>query len=253
MIKFNLKTKLDNNQKVIGGFLSIYNTSLIEMVGLAGFDFIVIDTEHGSFSNNEVAEIIKICKLTNITPIVRVVNDNNQIQKYLDSGAYGLQIPMVNNKEEALKIINDSKFPPLGNRGVSYSIPAANYGYLKGREYLNNMNENILTVVQIETYEAVKNFDDIINVLGIDVVFLGTTDLAVNLGLDNPSHPKVIEIVETLKRKAHKNNVKFGVVANDESSVNDALENDIDYTVVVLNSLINNAFKNIVSVRDCYE
>jgi 4-hydroxy-2-oxoheptanedioate aldolase len=244
-----LKEKLRNEEQVIGGFISIYNTSIVEMMGYAGFDFIVIDNEHGAFSEREIAELIKISKYVGVAPIVRTINSEGTIQKCMDSGAHGIQIPMVNTAEEARSVIERAKFPPIGFRGVSYSIPAAKYGHLKGREYLDYVNENISIAVQIETQEAVNNIEKIVQVEGIDIIFVGTTDLAVNLGVDDANSPEINKIVDSLFETTKKYGKKFGLVTPDVHSTKTAISKGIDYNAGVINTIINNAFSEVTSLK----
>lgn len=247
--KYRLKEQLNNQKQVIGGFISVYNTSIIEMMGFAQFDFVVIDNEHGAFSEREIAELIKISKYVGMSPIVRTINSKETIQKCMDSGAQGIQIPMVNTAEEAKLAVERAKFPPHGTRGVSYSIPAANYGYAKGREYLDYVNNNISVIAQIETQEAVENFEDIVKVDGVDIVFIGTTDLAVNMGIDNPKSSEITKLVNELLETTKKNGKKFGLVTPDVETTKSALDRNVDYSVTVINSLINKAMNEVTCLK----
>src|SRR5699024_5467825 len=159
-----MKDKLSENQSVIGCFISFYCAPLVEIIGYSGYDFIIIDDEHGAFSYSEISEMVRVAKMVNITPIVRVSYDKSAIQKVFDQGAHGVQVPMVNNAKEAEAIVKKTKYPPIGNRGVSYSIPSANYEFKKGRELLEETNANSFIAIQIETQRAVENFDEILDV-----------------------------------------------------------------------------------------
>ncbi|WP_436895651.1 HpcH/HpaI aldolase family protein [Mammaliicoccus sciuri] len=248
METYILKEKLNKEQQVIGGFLSLNHTSIVEMMGYSHFDFVVIDNEHGAFSEPDISELVKVSKYVGLTPIVRTVNKSDKIQKVLDSGAHGIQIPMVNNKEEAEYAVQCTLFPPLGNRGVSYSIPAAKYGLYNGREYLDHANKQLTIAIQIETEEAIRNIDEILTVDHIDVVFIGKTDLSINLGLD-VSSKKCQSILDDLIQKVKNSNKKIGVVTSDEQSTKEAIDQGIDYIVVVINSIISNAMKSVTNLK----
>ncbi|PTE79374.1 hypothetical protein BUY85_07475 [Staphylococcus equorum] len=246
---YHTKNKLLSDEKVLGGFLSLNSPSLVEMVGYSGFDFIVIDNEHGAFSNSDIVELIRACKVSNLTPIVRTVNDKDFIQKVLDSGAQGIQVPMVNNKEQAETVVKNCLFNPEGNRGVSYSIPAAKYGLYKGKDYLNYTNEKLLINIQIETLESINNIQEILKVERIDIVFIGLTDLANNLQLSSDDikfKRKVDNLIEEIKKSGK----KIGIVANNANSAKKYLLQEVDYVVVVINTLINESLKNVIEQKN---
>ncbi|RIN10660.1 hypothetical protein BU097_07855 [Staphylococcus xylosus] len=245
---YHTKNKIMKNEKVLGGFLSLNCPSLVEMIGYSGFDFIVIDNEHGAFSNSDILELIRACKIADLTPIVRTVNDEGEIQKLLDSGAQGVQIPMVNNKEQAEEVVRSCLFTPYGNRGVSYSIPSAKYGLYKGENYLNHTNDHLLINIQIETIEAINKLKEILTVERIDIVFLGLTDLANNLQL-NPNDVEFENIVCDLIQKIKKSGKKVGIVASDNEAIKRYFEQGIDYVVSIINTLINNAIKDAVKQK----
>lgn len=133
----NVKEKIFNNEKALGGFVNSYNPSLVEMLGFNGYDFVVIDNEHGAFSQSEITEMIRTAKQANMSPVVRTSYDPSSIQKALDNGAEGIQVPMISNSDQAKEVVSKAKYPPIGMRGVAYSIPAAQYGVLNGRDYLD--------------------------------------------------------------------------------------------------------------------
>lgn len=242
-----LKEKIFNNEKVLGGFVNSYNPSLVEMLGFNGYDFIVIDNEHGAFSQSEITEMIRAAKRTNMSPIVRTSYDPSSIQKALDNGAEGIQVPMINNQEQAEEVVSQAKYPPVGMRGVAYSIPAAQYGNLSGRSYLDQANKDTLISIHIETKEAVKNFEEIITVNEIDIAFIGSTDLAVNLGYDNPDHPEVQNVISALFEKAKHHDIKMGLVASDSASAEKAFDQGASYVAVVTNKVIMKALQDVIS------
>ncbi|MBT2600501.1 MULTISPECIES: aldolase/citrate lyase family protein [Oceanobacillus] len=242
-----LKQRIFNNEKVLGGFVNSYNPSLVEMLGFNGYDFVVIDNEHGAFSQSEITDMIRAAKRTNMSPVVRTSYDPSSVQKALDSGAEGIQVPMVNNREQAEEVVSKAKYPPIGMRGVAYSIPAAQYGTLSGRSYLDQANKDNLISVHIETKEAVENFEEIIAVNEIDIAFIGSTDLAVNLGYDNPNDSGVQDIISNLFERAKDHDIKMGLVASDTASTVKAFNQGASYVSVVTNKIITDALKEVVS------
>ncbi|WP_303968575.1 HpcH/HpaI aldolase/citrate lyase family protein [Sporosarcina ureae] len=243
-----LKQKLKNQEKVLGAFLSINSPSLIEMIAYSGFDYVIIDDEHGAFSASELEGLIRTADGVGITPIVRVSYDPSSIQKALDRGAHGIQVPMVNTKEEAEAVVRQAKFPPLGERGVSYSIRPARYGIDKGSKYLEECNENILVIVHIETEEAAKNFKDIISTKGVDMAFIGSTDLSVNMGYydDGANALEVKSVIDNLYSIAQESDIWMGTVAANGAQAKDAFLKGSLYVCTVLNGIMANAMRQTV-------
>lgn len=244
-----VKEKLKCGEKVLGCFVGIYSPNLIELIGHAGYDFVVIDDEHGAFSYSELENLVRTADSVNLVPIVRVSYDPSSIQKALDRGAKGIQVPMVNTKEQAELAVRKAKFPPRGTRGAAYSHRAARFGKLKGKPFLDASDENILVIPHIETEEAVQNFDEIINVEGVDAVFIGTTDLSVNMGYKEQGveHPVLKTIVSDLYQKAEKQKIPIGTVAIDSSSAKQAYDQGASYVGIVA---ISSILKYLEEIKD---
>ncbi|REJ09073.1 HpcH/HpaI aldolase family protein [Halobacillus trueperi] len=247
-MKNPLKEKLEKGKSVLGSFLGIYSPPLVEMIGYAGYDFVVIDDEHGAFSPTELEDMIRTADSVDLVPIVRVSYDQSSIQKALDRGALGIQVPMINTKEEAEEAVQKAKFPPRGRRGAAYSHRAAHYGKEKGKNFLDESNEEILVIPHIETLEAAENFHEIINVEGIDFPFIGTTDLSVNMGYkeEGPNHPEVRRVVERIYMEAKERDIKIGTVANDATGANKAYDKGASYVGIVAITVIANALGSVL-------
>lgn len=243
----HIKTKIQNNENVMGAFINFFAPPLVDMAGYAGFDFVIIDDEHGAFSSTELEHMIRAAESVGIDPVIRVSYNTASIQKALDRGAAGIQVPMVSNGNEARQVVNSVKYPPIGRRGVAYSIRPAQFGVRKGTRYLEQENDNILITVQIETPEAVENFQDILETPGIDIAFVGRVDLSVNMGYrDNPYHYKVNETIQQLYELSQGYKVAMGTVANDCESSNQAFTSGARYVGVVINSIIMNNLKTLI-------
>ncbi|MBL3641620.1 HpcH/HpaI aldolase family protein [Peribacillus frigoritolerans] len=244
-----IKEKIKRGEQVLGAFLGINSPPIVEMLGYAGFDFVVIDDEHGAFSASELENIIRTADSVGVVPIVRVSYDPSSIQKALDRGAKGVQVPMVNTKEEALEVVKRAKFPPYGNRGVSYSTRPARYGKDGGKPYLDESNENVMIIVHIETLDAANNFEDIATVPGIDLAFIGSTDLSVNMGyqLEGASHPEVQRVIDELFIKGKELDMPIGTVASNSAAANAAFDKGAQYVGVILNNVITTALNDVVS------
>lgn len=246
-MKNDLKERLNNGEKVTGAFIGINSPAVIEMLGYAGFDFVVIDDEHGALSYSEMENLIRTADSVGLPSIVRVSYDESSIQKALDRGAKGIQVPMVNTIEDARQVVQKAKFPPFGKRGAAYSHRAARFGKDIGKEFLDSSNENTIIIVHIETPEAVENFEEIVSVPGIDVAFIGSTDLSVNMGYKNgPNNEDVQRVIKDLFRRGKKANVTMGTVAGDSIGACIGLDQGASYVGIVSSNMISNIFTDTI-------
>ena len=199
----NIKQEMKNGNPMIGIFITLPAPGLVEMAAACGYDFVIIDNEHGTSDINGATEnMILAAYASGIYPIIRVPNlVRGSILKPLDMGIKGVHVPLINTKELAEEAVKAAKYPPIGNRGTAVTIRAANYGFStkKGRDFLDKSNEETLVIAAIETKESVDNLDDILSVPGIDVVFIGPYDLSVSLGYTaDVKHPVVLDAVSQI-------------------------------------------------------
>lgn len=206
----DFKMKLENDN-VIGIFSKTSDPSFIECIGYGGFDFVIIDLEHGPNSVQTVQNLIRAAKISNTLPIVRVKENNmSVIGEVLDIGAGGIQVPQITNAEEAKKIIELAKFSPDGQRGVCRFVRAAKFSSMDRFNYFKEANEAVI-VLQIEGKEALEGLDDIINVQGIDIIFIGPYDLAQSLGVNGQiDHPVVSQKMNEIINKCKEKNISVG-------------------------------------------
>lgn len=175
----------------------------------AGYDFILIDMEHGAYHMETIADLIRGAKSSGIAPIIRVPRlETFFISRVLDAGAEGILVPMTSTAEEAKAIVRYSKYPPLGNRGFGAQTGQTDYKPLKASDFMREANENTLVIAQIETKEAIENIDQILEVEGIDVGLIGPNDLSISMGipdqLDSEGLAKAIERVMDSARERGK-------------------------------------------------
>ncbi len=204
------KRKLEKDKPVLGAFLGFYSPHVVEMFGYAGFDFVIIDREHGNISAQECEIMVRAAEVSNTMPFVRVPdNDRSSILKTLDMGGMGIQVPMINNKEDAQKAVDFAKYSSKENsRGLTFSTRAAKYGISVNKDkHIEDSNRESLVVVQIETRKAIENLQEILTVEGVDVVFIGPSDLSQSLGYPGQvDHPEVDKTI----RKTIEEIVKAG-------------------------------------------
>lgn len=212
----NLKKKLNNGEAVIGTFISINSPEVAQILASVGYDFLMIDYEHGGMGIETVGSQIMAMKASDCTPLLRIPSNSiENVKKGLDSGAYGLMVPMVNNKEEAEKAISYFNYPPRGVRGFGPS--RANVFYNKAKEYYKFTEDGqLLTILQIESKSGVENIDEILQIEGIDVIFIGPNDLAFSLGVNgDTTHPLVLEAIDKVLASCKKYGVIPGIMTND--------------------------------------
>lgn len=207
-----LLDNLKNKKLSIGPFSKSCDPVIIECIGLAGFDFVIIDLEHGPNSIETAQNLVRAATLHQITPIIRVNNNNESIiSKALDIGAQGVQVPQINNVQSARDVINAARFSPLGNRGICRYVRAAEYSKKNKYDYFEESNKNTLIIIQIEGKKGLENIDSILQVDGIDIVFIGPYDLSQSMGVPGQTnHPKVIEAMKIVTEKANKYNKIVG-------------------------------------------
>ena len=194
----DLKAKLESGGFVIGTMISeIRNPNLAYMLVQSGFDFFIIDNEHGAYSPETISDMIAAARGAGIAVIVRIPEIRREaIMKPLDSGAAGLLVPMVNTADQAEEIITYAKYPPMGNRGVALSRAHSSYGRPKAAEYLDQANQSTFIAVQAESPQAIENLEFIAATPGVDCVFVGPTDLSVGMGIPGQlTHPKEVDAI----------------------------------------------------------
>ncbi len=173
------------NELCTGTFLNLGSPASVEVAASLGFDWLLMDLEHGNASLADLRNMLMACRGASSAPIVRLRSvEADDVKFVMDSGAAGVMFPFVNSAEEARRAVESMKYPPMGKRGVAGIIRATNYG-TNWKNYFDEANANSLVVVQIETPEAVARADEIAAVEGVDVLFVGPLDLSVNLGCPN--------------------------------------------------------------------
>jgi len=185
MIRPNqIKAKIQIGQPALGVSVMIPSPQIVEMIGVLGFDWVLIDCEHGTNTPESVELMIMAAELSGITPIVRPKSrEADDILQVLERGAMGVQVPHVNTADQARRVVEAVKYHPLGRRGLGAGTRPTNYGLGPALdEFVAQSNRETLVCVQLEEVEALQNIDDILRVEGVDVFFVGPSDLSQSLG-----------------------------------------------------------------------
>ena len=175
-----LPALLRGNQRLRGVFNALPSAAIIEMCAYAGFDFVVIDNEHGCADLETTEHMLRAARASGIIPVVRCFP--HDISRILDMGASAVQIPMVNTAGQARDLVQQVRYPAAGARGSAFSSRAAGYGAFGGTAHTSRSNEGVALIVMIETPEAVANASAIAAVDGVDAVFVGPNDLSHAMG-----------------------------------------------------------------------
>ena len=212
-MKNAIKKKLYDGKVSLGTWITIGNPDVPDLLKQLPFDWFVFDTEHSYFTIETVKNMQMALSDSQACPIVRVgMLDQLLIKRALDIGSQGLVVPLVNSAEDARKYVSYAMYPPSGVRGAGPGR-AAKYGNNIG-EYLRTANEELLLIAQIETTQALLNADEIVATKGIDVAFVGPTDMTMSLGLvDDRWNPKVIDAMKTVIKACEKHGKIPGTLA----------------------------------------
>lgn len=223
----NLKSKLKNGGLAVGTMISeIRNPNLAYMLTQCGFDFFIIDNEHGSYGPETISSMIAAARGAGILTIVRIPEIRREtILKPLDCGAAGLLVPQVNTAQQAQEIMTHAKYPPMGNRGVALSRAHSLYGRPKADEYLAQTNEATFIAVQAETPEAIRNLESIATTPGVDAIFVGPSDLSVSLGIPGQmSHPDEVAAITRVVDVCRKHGIIPGIHMSNLEMMKDWIE-----------------------------
>jgi len=204
MKRNRMKEKLRAGEPVFGVSVMIPSPQIVEMIGAAGFDWVLLDCEHGTLTIESVELMAMAAEACGITAIARpATRSPEHILQVLDRGVMGVQVPHVNTAEDAREVIAAVKYHPLGRRGLAAGTRSAVYdshGTLA--EYVAAANDATLIAIQLEERAAIDNIDELLKVDGIDVFFVGPSDLSQSMGYPgNPKAPPVAEAINSSFRK----------------------------------------------------
>lgn len=218
-----------------GTFLSLGSAITVELAGGLGFDWLLIDHEHGPGGEDTLLQQLQGAAATPAFPIVRIAaNETPRFKRVLDMGAFGVMVPYVSTADEARAAVSAMRYPPRGVRGVAKFNRGAGFGG-DFAEYYAHAHERLVTVVQIETADGVANAADIATVDGVDVLFVGPTDLSYNLGLpDQFDAPRFVEALRAVSAAARQHGKAAGILALNPGLV--SVCRDLGYTFVALGS-----------------
>src|SRR4051794_37336664 len=208
------KERLQRGETVYGCGLQVYRAPEIPRAfAAAGFDYVFIDMEHGSFNLETAHDMITSCKPAGITPIVRVGEvQYTLVARLLDQGAQGIILPRVEDPAVLEQALSWMRFPPMGIRGFGINPTMVDYETRSMPEIIEHQNRETLSVVQFETVRAVEAADELLSLKGLDVMMIGPADLSIALGIPGQfDHPKLLETVDRMIEKCNAHRVVPGI------------------------------------------
>lgn len=219
-----IRKQINEGQLQAGTFLSLGSDVIAELACRAGLDWVLIDMEHGFGDVNAMDSQIQAARLTHVAPIVRVpLGEPALLGRALDLGAAGIMVPQVNTAEQAARAVRAMRYPPDGSRGLTRTSRASDFGHHGA--YMDEANENLLTVIQIETKASMEAIDPIAAVDGVDVLFVGPSDLSCNLGIPcQLDHPVLAGCLDKVCAAARKHGKQTGILLKDESLIDEMVD-----------------------------
>ncbi|MHB8630121.1 MAG: HpcH/HpaI aldolase family protein [Aggregatilineales bacterium] len=249
MQKNQTKAKLKTGGTVYGCFVRYPSAGLVEVIGYQPWDFIVFDGEHGTIEPRDCENMVRAAELRGVTPIVRVTtNQPHIILRFMDTGAQGLHVPWVNSTIEAEQAVRAVKYHPRGIRGLA-GVRAADYAQtMPLSEYVQQANAETLVVIQIETQQAVEHLPEIIGIEGIDVIFIGPTDLSQSYGAPGqPQHPSVQQATTRIVEVVAKSDKALGIMVSNAQAAQQWRERGARYISISLESLLTPAVRDYLT------
>lgn len=210
------RSRLRSGQKLVGSWVSMTDAIAVEIMCQAGFDFLIIDAEHGALGIETIQQQVMVANLMSVPALVRIPwNEPVIIKRVLDLGANGILVPLSATAEDVERAVAAANYPPAGIRGFGPRRPSR-YGRLF-REYIEVASESVLVFIQIEQEEAVRNLDSILKVQGVDALLIGSNDLSGSIGLlGQPRAPEVLQLIDETIQKGAEVNMTVGAASGSD-------------------------------------
>jgi 4-hydroxy-2-oxoheptanedioate aldolase len=211
------KAKLQAGQPVYGVIATSDDPQFAELCGIAGFDYYMLDAEHGLVDPAQAVNVIRACERVNITPLVRIGSkDPKLVLQYMDAGVLGVMMPGLENPDEVKMLVDAVKYPPLGRRGVGMSRASGYMAYgTSAPEYLEFSNAQSMVIPQFEDPGLADRFEAMLAVPGVDAVIIGPRDLSLAMGFpDGPHHPEVQSVIDAVIATCNRSGIPAGITAS---------------------------------------
>ncbi len=225
-----LHDRVAAGERLFGTWCNLGSSITVEMAGIAGFDWVLLDLEHGVGDQESLVAQVQAAAAATTAPIVRIAwNDPVRFKRVLDLGVSGVMVPYVQTADEAYAAVRAMRYPPDGVRGVASLTRATGFGTAFA-DYFDRANRELLTVVQIETPTAVENVDQIAAVDGVDVLFIGPLDLSTALGIQGQySNPHFLDAVDAVTNAARNHGKASGTLVLDPAMLDPMVERGMTF------------------------
>lgn len=243
----SFKQRLVKGEIQYGFWLAMANAYSAEIAATCGFDWLLIDGEHGPNDIPSVLAQLQAVAPYSASPIVRAVEGTTaNIKQLLDIGANNLLIPMIESAEQAQSMVAATRYPPKGNRGVGAAI-ARSSRWLAVDNYEAEIEQNLCLILQIESQQGLQNLDDILAVDGYDAIFIGPSDLAASMGyLGQSGHPDVQAAIADAANKINASNKAMGILSTEDKLIQHYLQLGAAFIAVGVDTLsFTDAARNI--------
>lgn len=253
MFNGEVKRKLEAGEIVFGSFVKLDAPAIVELYGIAGFDFVILDAEHGCYTHAGLENMIRTCERMGMSSVIRTPDAGEaNILHVLDSGASGIQVPSLKSAADVREVIRMAKYWPLGERGSARACRAAAYGTLP--DYEQRANRETLVCVHVENKEMVEDIEALCAVDELDVLFIGPGDLSASLGHPgDAAHPDVVaaidRVIEVAAGRKH-----IGTVVANAAQLESYVARGVHYIawlseLGMLRAALNNAASNFKAYR----
>lgn len=247
--------KLRAGKPVFGTFVKINEPRLIECFGRAGFDYVILDAEHGTYNFSQLENMIRAADIVDMSTVVRVPDCTEySILHALDAGAGAVQIPSLRDVEVARYGAQFSKYYPLGIRGLCTDQRANDYGFHDPQDYFRYANENTLCIAQVETVEMVEQIEALCKLERVDVLFIGPGDLSQALGKPGQMRcPEVMDAIHYVTKVGLKYGKIVGTIVTNPSEFEQFLDMGMLYISIGTDMMLfNKALRETAKAFDSY-
>jgi 4-hydroxy-2-oxoheptanedioate aldolase len=245
------KAKLKQGLPVYGVISTSDDPQLAELFGIAGFDYYMLDAEHGLIDPAQAVNVIRACERTNLTPMVRIgPKDPKLVLQYLDAGMMGVMMPGLESVDEVKMLVDAMKYAPLGKRGLGISRASGytSYSGITAPEYINFSNEQTLVIIQFEDDKLLEKFPAMCAVEGLDACVIGPRDLSLNMGFpDGHNHPEVQTVIDQAIGIMRNANIVAGITAGTREDAAKQVARGANMILAAAQSLIFSGSKTFLS------
>ena len=241
-----IRKKLKDGRCSVGSWMQIPHSSIAEIMGQAGYDWVAIDLEHGAVSVHQLPDLFRALELGNTLPLVRLAHGHfKDCKQALDAGAGGVIVPMIKSAKQLREVRDAIRWPPAGNRGVAFS--RANLFGKYFNDYIEEAKQPML-IAMIEHIDAIDELDEILKVKGLDAILIGPYDLSASMGLTAQfDHSEFVKAIKDIKSKSEFAKIPCGVHVV-EPSIND-LQAKVDDGYRFIAYSIDSVFLNHIAIK----